>query len=545
MNFILGHKSEKKSVNDINFVRPGRFIMTSNDALSASSNVGVSEIKTHRITSVSTGISDDNGNGVTSYLFSGIDAYLEIPDSPDWDVVGSSEDNWTLSLFVKWSKYPVDSDSFFSQSESNSNRWQFYHNSSAGIIFIVKSGGDNILNLVGGSYIADTNWHHVAMCKVADEYGCYIDGIQQNYVKSASTDTFAATLGIGDLIYVSGDSFPGYMDEMLIEQSNVFRASPNVGVTDTITVPTAPFSKNTNTKLLIHCDETITSGATGSGKVFTDATGNHVVTENVNAIRERQNVTTYANRITSVSAGISEDNGNGVTSYLLGSIDYYLVDGIEDYLEIPDSPDWDVVGSSEDNWTLSLFVKWSKYPVGSDSFFSQSESNSDRWQFYHNSPAGIKFIVVSGGDSILDLEGGSYIADTNWHHIALCKVADEYGCYIDGIQQNYIQSTSTDTFAATLGIGDLIDVTGDSFPGYMDEMLIEQSNVFRASPNVGVTDTITVPTAPFSKNTNTKLLIHCDETITSGTTGSGAVFTDATGNHVVTENANAIREKLH
>ena len=261
--------------------------MTSNDALSASSNVGVSEIKTHRITSVSTGISDDNGNGVTSYLFSGIDAYLEIPDSPDWDVVGSSEDNWTLSLFVKWSKYPVDSDSFFSQSESNSNRWQFYHNSSAGIIFIVKSGGDNILNLVGGSYIADTNWHHVAMCKVADEYGCYIDGIQQNYVKSASTDTFAATLGIGDLIYVSGDSFPGYMDEMLIEQSNVFRASPNVGVTDTITVPTAPFSKNTNTKLLIHCDETITSGTTGSGAVFTDATGNHVVTENANAIREK------------------------------------------------------------------------------------------------------------------------------------------------------------------------------------------------------------------------------------------------------------------
>jgi hypothetical protein len=248
-------------------------------------------------------------------------------------------------------------------------------------------------------------------------------------------------------------------------------------------------------------------------------------------------VTTNVNGIISGTAGIYSDNDNGVTPYLF--------DGIDGYLEIPDSPDLDVVGSSEDNWTLSLFVKWLEDPVDSSSFFSQSESNSDRWQFYHNSPAGIKFSVVSGGDIILMLEGGSYIADTNWHHVALCKVADEYGCYIDGIQQNYIQSTSTDTFTATLGIGDLIYVTGDSFPGYMDEMLIEQSNVFRASPNVGVTDTITVPTAPFSKNTNTKLLIHCDETITSGTTGSGAVFTDATGNHVVTENANAIRERQH
>jgi len=301
VNFILGHKPKTKSVNDINFVRPGRFIKKLNDVLAASPKAEVTDIKipvdtyANGITSITAGISDDNGNGFTSYLFGSIDDYLvggkddylEIPDSPDWDVVGSSEDNWTLSLFVKWSEVPVDSSSFFSQSESNSDRWQFYHNSPAGIRFIVKSGGDNILNLKGGSYIIDTNWHHVALCKVADEYGCYIDGIQQNYIQSTSTDTFAATLGIGDLIYVTGDSFPGYMDEMLIEQSNVFRASPNVGVTDTITVPTAPFSKNTNTKLLIHCDETITSGTTGSGAVFTDATGNHVVTENANAIREK------------------------------------------------------------------------------------------------------------------------------------------------------------------------------------------------------------------------------------------------------------------
>ena len=65
--------------------------------------------------------------------------------------------------------------------------------------------------------------------------------------------------------------------------------------------------------------------------------------------------------------------------------------------------------------------------------------------------------------------------------------------------------------------------------------IMKLSAALSASPNVGVTDTITVPTAPFPKNTNTKLLIHCDETITNGTTGSSAVFTDATGNPVVTK----------
>ena len=251
-------------------------------------------------------------------------------------------------------------------------------------------------------------------------------------------------------------------------------------------------------------------------------------------------VTTNANRIIFGVAGISNDNDNGVTSYLF--------DGIDDYLETPDSVDWDVFGNNTDNWIMSLFVKWSgdqfdrrgkKSSYSNTFFFAQGGEGSNRFQFFHNPTNGICLVLKAGGNNSIVLNGGDFVSDTNWHHVAVTKVADEYGSYIDGIQTAYVQDTSTYTISAPLQIGKMF--CGDLFQGNMYDMFIEQSNVFSAAPNVEVTDTITVPTPPYTKNANTKLLIHCDETITSGTTGSGAVFIDSTGNHIVTENANAIR----
>ena len=71
--------------------------------------------------------------------------------------------------------------------------------------------------------------------------------------------------------------------------------------------------------------------------------------------------------------------------------------------------------------------------------------------------------------------------------------------------------------------------------GNMDEIRV--SNVARYTTN------FTPSTRQFNSDANTLLLIHCGEDIVTGTTGSGATFTDS-GNtgHTVTENGNAIED---
>ena len=60
---------------------------------------------------------------------------------------------------------------------------------------------------------------------------------------------------------------------------------------------------------------------------------------------------------------------------------------------------------------------------------------------------GLYFSAVQGGGDLIWV-GGSEIADTNWHHIALCKIADEYAIYKDGVQINYTQNAATDAIAS-------------------------------------------------------------------------------------------------
>lgn len=97
----------------------------------------------------------------------------------------------------------------------------------------------------------DTDWHHIAITKVTSagptvEYGIYKDGTQIAYLSDNSTDTFAGPLYMGANFYNSapypGTYFGGNISHTRIQASNIFSASPNAGLTDTITVPTEAYT---------------------------------------------------------------------------------------------------------------------------------------------------------------------------------------------------------------------------------------------------------------------------------------------------------------
>jgi len=182
--------------------------------------------------------------GTASALFDGDSGYLAYVDSADWDICGSNSDDWTIDLQVKHGTSSFTG-IYLSQSLDDNNRWQFQHDTGSGLRFSLKSTDWLIIMPYGGD-ITDTDWHHIALCKVASLYGLYLDGIQVSYLSDDSIATFAADLEIGRLSAFGGISyFNGYMDELRIQHSNVFEATPNATPDDTIVVPTSEYSSIT------------------------------------------------------------------------------------------------------------------------------------------------------------------------------------------------------------------------------------------------------------------------------------------------------------
>jgi len=172
-----------------------------------------------------------------------------------------------------------------------------------------------------------------------------------------------------------------------------------------------------------------------------------------------------------------------------------LVDGTDDRITAPDSADWDIGASNSDDWTIDLWVKHVDH-AGLEHYIGQHKTGStDYWLLFHRDGAsfGLTFEYNKPGfPSFLKLDGGE-ITDTDWHHIALCKVGNDYGIYKDGTQVAYDTTDTLITLSELLYIGGHQE--GNRMNGWLDEIRIIKSNDFSAAPVVGLTDTITVPTS--------------------------------------------------
>ena len=192
-----------------------------------------------------------------------------------------------------------------------------------------------------------------------------------------------------------------------------------------------------------------------------------------------------------------------------------LLDGTGDYLSIPDSTDWDVMGGTIfDEGTIDFWVKHTDHSSG-EYYVGQYADVNNHWGIYHQDGVGIVFVFKSGGSVYRYLYGGE-ITDTDWHHIALCRVyvnlggVDYYrhGLYKDGQQVAYGGVENIlNSFASILYIGK--DPSQDTyyFDGHMDEIRIAYINKFNANPNSSKTDTIDVPTGEHSLQKNNMTLI--------------------------------------
>ena len=223
-----------------------------------------------------------SGVAGTSYYFDGIGDKLTSPEHANWQL-GGGGGNFTIDLWIRLSA--VSNNGMVSQREDDENHWGFYFDSN-GINFAQQVADSVTINIAQGSSAGwSTNiWYHVALIRGwsgnANDYALTRDGAAVKTETEA--DALADFTGEFNIGWTSFGNWytDGYIDEFRI--SNTARWTADFSAS----LPTVAYTSDANTHLLIHCDETIKTGSTGSGATFDDS-GNttHEMTENSNAIR--------------------------------------------------------------------------------------------------------------------------------------------------------------------------------------------------------------------------------------------------------------------
>ena len=401
--------------------------------------------------------------------------YISAPTSSDWDFIN---EDFTLDCWAMWDNLPTDGNykPLFNKFSSVGNNRAYYFSliNSGGTYYLrltYTTDGTNttIVNLVSSAITpsADT-WYHIALVRSGTTIYFFVDGILKG------TETIGTVYNALRALEIGGGSdfslgHDGWIDELRISKG-IARWTSN------FTPSTSKYQSDEYTTLLLNFN-----GADGA--TFTDdesggdvSTQNHIVTYNGTAQLD------------------TAQSKFGSSSLLL--------DGNSDYLTVPDSADWEILANNTDTWTVDFWM----YPNGvsaQQDMIVHFQDNSNYWRMELASSA-LSFYSITTGVSV----GGGTPVASQWQHVAFIikgtGSTKNIGIYLDGTQVAYASHSGNQSIAGNLYIGQ----KGDStlyFNGWMDEIRIQKSNYFNASPNVGITDTITVPTSAYNVNVISKI----------------------------------------
>jgi len=451
--------------------------------------------------------------GTASAQFDGTGDYLTAGNSGDWNL---SNEDFTL----EWWFYRTESGetAYFFETRSADpfeEGWEVDGNNGRTIGFYDAGGlGD----LARTSAISDDAWHHVAFVRNGTTITSYVDGTADG---SSSVSTTAIQAGsqfrVGTRFADAGGEwydFTGYIDEVRLS-IGIARYTANFTTFGqgggTIASPTA-FTADKYTRLLLHMD------GSDSGTTFTDSSW------------------TSAPRHTITPEG-GVTNTRAVRK--IGDSSIYF-DGTGDYLELPDSPDWQLGGGTGD-FTWETWI----YPtdtVSEGRFLGQRSDDNNRWsiELYLGK---INFYMKSGGSvvgSFLETDTGAVTQD-QWNHVAFVRSGSTPYIFVDGVSVAVTTSVAFGTMVdvpSTLTIGKYYSGSSDAddYEGYMDEIRISNNarytSTFTTFGQGG--GTIANPT-PFTADANTKLLIHSNWDGGLGADSSGNYNTFAITNLVATD----------
>lgn len=382
--------------------------------------------------------------GSSSMYFDG-NSYIAAPDNTDW-YFGAGD--FTIDCWVRFSNSGTE-EILFHQLQGTDN------------VFLEKRENNHILfgasdnDVSVGQFETDTaistgQWVHFAFVRNGSNTYIFFDGISQSVTVDTSWGTLpdvAAPLNIGSNS-TKTQPFTGYIDELRISKGTA-------RWTENFTPPTAEYTTDEYTKLLLHFPGDISESA-------------HQIT-------------------------FSGDTRIDVTPTKWSGVFYF--DGSGDYLSIADNVDWNF---ADGDFTVDFWIRHTDLPSNSEyrsyiAQWNQAGVGNKSWRFY---------VYNNGGQQELHLDlskDGS--VETNvtynwspatqiWYHIAGVRDGDTIRLFLDGTQvQTTALTGSLYDSASILEIGSL-NTTGDYFNGHMDEIRVVKGEAVWTS-------NFTPPTSPY------------------------------------------------
>ena len=398
-------------------------------------------------------------DGEWGVLFDGTGDYL---DANDGVTFGTGA--FTIEFFVYLND---DTQQFFFDARPNSANTTYpviYMLSNRTLVYYANSGTK--ITSSTSETLSESTWHHIAVCRSGTSTKMFLDGTQVGSTYSDSTnyaDSGRMRIGANKN---AGSRVKGYISNVRVVNSALY--------TSNFTPPTAALTAITDTKLL-----------TCQSNRFVDNSADGLTI----APAGDPAVTAFGPFLTSA---VYDAAVNGASAYF---------DGSGDRLHTPEDASTRVAAS---NFTFEAWV----YPT--------TTTTSQKMIFTQGAPGVYSpFNVYVQGTTVriyISINGTSWNIASNstssnpiqveaWNHIALVRNGTTIGLYINGVADNtYAVSTTaffTPTRETSVGGRD----GEEYFPGYItDARLVIGTAVY--------TSAFTLPTAPLTAITNTKLLLN-------------------------------------
>ena len=354
---------------------------------------------------------------------------------------------------------------------SNRGGWvlAYYHNYGTGNLYAVKFGyqynNSFPVNIAFTKTLNTNTWYHLAITRQGNQLKCFVDGTQTGSTTTNSTDMISTeplTVGTGSS---GGQSF------IKGSISNVRVVKGTAVYTSNFTPPTAPLTAITNTKLLT-CQ---------SNRFVDNSASALTVTPSGNTA-----VTAFGPFLTS---SVYDAGTNGASAYL---------DGSSDYVTIPQTTDMDLSG----DFTVECWAYFNE--IKAMSFVNKwGGSGKFGWILYHTSGGTLQFYSGNSGSlgSVTAFNKGVTVGQ--WYHIAVARTGNTLSTFVNGVRTATATDTSNNTASTTTHVGtDGTSTTTWSIPGYLSDVrVIKGTAAYNGT-------TYTIPTAPLTAVTNTKLLLN-------------------------------------
>ena len=461
--------SDIKKINEISFADINK---VSNIGISIPSDVklllhcdGADGSISHPISFIGTGTKElDTAQkvfGSTSFR-TNYTGWASVEASNDWDFTACDV---TIDFRFRFDVWEGGSHQLVGLNNSNTTQnWMLYTRNTGVIGIIYRNSGVYITSTTG--VIELNKWYHVAVVKASGVTTIYVNGVS---VASGSGTYFNFQAGIPlNIMGQDAGNYRcyGWMDELRVSKG-IARWTSN------FTPPTSEYTSDEYTSLLLHFngDDGATTTVDESGG---DVSGDY-------------KAVTY---VGTAQLDTAEKKFDGAS---------LLLDGNSDYITLLDSPDWDICASNLDNWTVDFWFKMNDV-TGVQCFLSQATDTTHFWYLIKSQVSGIRFSVEDGAGEIINTGSTAILTDTlSWHHLALIKIGSTYAIYLDGTQLSYVDDSSVFSSSGLLSIGNSI-YHNYYVNGNMDEIRIQPSNTFNASPNAELSNTIIIPTFALNKD---------------------------------------------